>query len=158
MLAIGAFAGLRPESEIARLDWRDIDMDARTLFVHADNKTGENRTVKMSDNLFAWLLPHRKRKGKVMPANARKMRVKAMKDAKVKAWPVDVLRHTFATFHVLEHDSMDKTAEQCGHSVEMLKKHYLNRDVKPAEAKAFWSILPSGSATNVVPFKQESAA
>lgn len=158
LLAVGAFAGLRPESEIARLDWRDIDMEARTLFVHADNKTGNERTVAMSDNLFAWLLPHRKPKGKVMPANARKMRVKAMQDAKVKAWPVDVLRHTFATFHVLAHGSVDKTAEQCGHSVEMLKKHYLNRDVKPDEAKAFWSIHPSVSAPNVVPFKMEVAA
>jgi len=158
LLAIGAFAGLRPESEIARLDWRDIDMKARTLFVHADNKTGNERTVAMSDNLFAWLLPHRKPRGKVMPANARKMRVKAMQDAKVKAWPVDVLRHTFATFHVLAHGSVDKTAEQCGHSVEMLKKHYLNREVKPESAKAFWSILPSASATNVVPFLQEVAA
>ena len=158
LLAIGAFAGLRPESEIARLDWRDIDMKARTLFVHADNKTGNERTVAMSDNLFAWLLPHRKAKGKVMPANARKMRVKAMQDAKVKAWPVDVLRHTFATFHVLAHGSVDKTAEQCGHSVEMLKKHYLNREVKHESAKAFWSILPTASATNVVPFLQEVAA
>ena len=54
-VAIGMFAGLRRE-EIARLDWRSIDLDRSFIEVAAaKSKTAQRRLVTVSDNLHAWL-------------------------------------------------------------------------------------------------------
>jgi integrase len=51
MLAIGAFAGLR-ESEIKRLDWRDIDLRRGYIEVKAEkSKTAKRRIVRIQPNL-----------------------------------------------------------------------------------------------------------
>src|SRR5205823_5459828 len=58
-IALGLFAGLRPESEVWRLDWAHIDFETGLIDVAADRtKSARNRWVKMSENLIAWLLPH----------------------------------------------------------------------------------------------------
>ena len=55
-LAIGIFAGLRPENELGRLDWDKINLKSRTITVTGKNaKTKKKRAVPISDNLAAWL-------------------------------------------------------------------------------------------------------
>jgi integrase len=157
-LAIGLFAGLRPDSEMARMDWSQVDFDAGLIEVTTDNKTASRRLVTMSDNLKAWLAPYREAKGKLMPTNCRNLRYAAMKDAGVKKWVPDVMRHSFASYHLAMSDNASKTALELGHSTtKTLFEHYRNL-VKPDAAKAFWSICPPSPAPNVVSFTKGAAA
>lgn len=67
-LAIGIFAGLRPENELGRLDWDKINLKSRTITVEGKNaKTRKRRSVPISDNLAAWLeaVPEAERTGKI---------------------------------------------------------------------------------------------
>lgn len=67
-LAIGIFAGLRPENELGRLDWSKINLKAKTITVIGKNsKTSKKRSVPISDNLAAWLetVPEAERKGQI---------------------------------------------------------------------------------------------
>jgi integrase len=64
-LAIGAFAGLRA-AEIQRLDWAEIRLDDGFIEVKASKaKTASRRLVPITDNLKAWLAPHKKACGPV---------------------------------------------------------------------------------------------
>ena len=67
-LAIGIFAGLRPENELGRLDWSKINLASRKIIVEAKNaKTKKKRLVPISENLAAWLetVSEAERKGQI---------------------------------------------------------------------------------------------
>jgi integrase/recombinase XerD len=142
VLAIGAFAGLRPE-EINKLSWEDIDFHERTIRVNASAaKTRKKRFAEIPDNLLAWLQPYAGRIGPVAPPNLQKIRRKTMKAAGIEKWPPDVLRHSFASTHYAFHRNPAHTALLLGHRDQnMLLTHY--RDlVKPSEAARYWSLAP----------------
>ena len=64
-LTIGGFAGIR-HAEIQRLNWRDVDLEAKIIEVRAINaKTASRRIVPVSDNLRAWLKPHHLPEGRI---------------------------------------------------------------------------------------------
>jgi integrase len=57
-VAIGGFAGLRPE-EVARLEWSKIDLEQGLIDCGADlTKTAKSRYVKIEPVLTAWLRRH----------------------------------------------------------------------------------------------------
>ncbi len=134
VLAIGAFAGLRPE-EIKKLHWENIDFDERTIRVNASaSKTRKKRFAELSDNLAAWLEPYAGRIGPVAPPNLQKLRLETMRRAGIARWPQDVLRHSFASAHYAFHKNPAQTAMLLGHRDQnMLLTHY--RDLmKPSDA------------------------
>ncbi len=142
VLAIGAFAGLRPE-EINKLRWEDLDFQERTIRVNASAaKTRKKRFAEISDNLLAWLQLYTGRSGPVAPPNLQKLRRAAMTAATIEKWPQDVLRHSFASAHYAFHRNPAQTALLLGHrDQDMLLTHY--RDLmKPSEAAKYWQIAP----------------
>jgi integrase len=157
VLAIGAFAGLRPE-EINKLRWEDLDFHERTIRVNASaSKTRKKRFSEISDNLMAWLQPHAGRLGPVPPPNLQKMRRATMKAANIEKWPQDVLRHSFASAHYAFYKNPALTALRLGHrDQDMLLTHY--RDLmKPSEAAKYWEIAPEiADKTNVIPLPKAS--
>ena len=67
-VALGLFAGLRRE-EIARLDWREVDIERLHIEVAASKtKSAQRRLVTISPNLAEWLKPYRQLAGPVRPA------------------------------------------------------------------------------------------
>ena len=66
-IAIGLFAGLRPEAELWNLDWRAIDLKERLIDISVSKNSASHRFVKISDNLGAWLEPHAALSGDVSP-------------------------------------------------------------------------------------------
>ena len=146
-VALGLFAGLRPESETWKLGWEHIDFESRLIDIGADRtKTAQQRYVVMPDNLVAWLLPHRQKEGLVCTLKGDTYfdrLVTTRNAAGIKKWPSDALRHTYASMHYATYQNAGATSEQLGHAdLKMLFKHYRER-VKPAEAKSFWEIRPA---------------
>jgi integrase/recombinase XerD len=152
VLAIGAFAGLRPE-EINKLQWEDLDFHERTIRVNASAaKTRKKRFAEVSDNLAGWLEPYAGRCGLVVPPNLQKLRRATMKSANVGTWPPDVLRHSFASAHYAFHRDPGRTAMTLGHRDQsMLLNHYRNL-MTPSEAARYWKIAPeTASDAKIIP-------
>jgi integrase len=162
--AIAVFAGLRPESEICRLHWSDIDFDQKVIVVDGDTseieetKTGR-RVVKMTDNLIAWLRRFIGRTGLVAPQGDtwRKLRKDKRKagfgtpgseteqeraeGVVLRQWTEDLTRHTYGSNHLAHHGDIGVTATQMGNSPEIVRQRYLAL-VKPVQAAEFWDIAP----------------
>ena len=154
--AVGLFAGLRPMNELGQLDWRNIDFKGKSIMVDpATAKRRRSRFVKMSANLIAWLTPYRKPSGMVF--NSRRLFRKVVDKAKIGTWHPDVMRHSFASYHLVAHGDANATALQLGHAGApgILFDHY-RALVKPKDARAFWRIKPK--ASKVVPFPQYATA
>jgi integrase len=144
-LAIGAFAGLR-SAEIERLDWSEINLTEKFIDIKAEkSKSAQRRLVVISKNLLAWLAPYSRKEGPVAdPERVRVARDKTCEAAKI-VWPANVLRHSFASYHLAYHRNAAATAAELGHtSPAMLYKHYREL-VKPDAAAQWWNVLPPGS-------------
>jgi len=157
VIAIGLFAGLRPEAEMWHLDWSRINLEERLIDVTVSKNSASHRFVAISENLAAWLERYGEVSGAVCPKESRyyrlleKTRLRAV-ERLVRAgkphttladWPQDALRHTFASMHYAAFKHAAETAEQMGHAggLRIFFRHYRNR-VKPAEAAAFWQLVP----------------
>ena len=148
-VAIGLFAGLRPfelafPGESKSLRWEDIDFEKGYIRVRAevDGKNQQARYVKMSPNLIEWLLPYRKRKGKVAMTRAASIVSKDLRDKGViESWENDVMRHSFCSYLLSKEQNIGLVAEQAGNSPEMIKKHY-RRPLTFEEGEAWFQIRP----------------
>jgi integrase len=159
-VAIGLFAGLRRE-EIARLDWREIDLDRGHIEVKAaKSKTAQRRLVEISDNLRKWLAPHRQLSGPVRLRNMTYQRrfASAVKAAGIKNWPSNALRHTFASCYLAHYQDAAKTALQLGHTESRTLFAHYRELVRPDEAAKFWQIFPPGSEDKIIAMREEAAA
>lgn len=156
--AIGLFAGLRPENELRCLDWGNIDF--RTKVIRVDPATAKRRRtrfVKMSPNLVKWLTPHRTETGALHYSRRLFRAIVAAKDTP--DWTPDVMRHTFATYHLVAHSDANATALELGHAGApgVLFDHY-RALARRKDATAFWSITPSARRVITFPKQKESIA
>lgn len=153
-LAIGYFAGLRPQNELANLDWKDIDFSDRTIRVNpATAKKRRQRYVDMSDNLVQWLAPYSRKEGKI---GFSRFIFRAVRTAAGIDWPKDVMRHCFGTYHSAMHEDNGKTSAQMGHTrTSELFKSYKNL-VKKSAAAEYWKITPEPQA-DIIPFPVKRA-
>lgn len=156
-LAIGAFAGLR-SAELERLDWSEINLARKLIQVKAENaKTAQRRFVTVCDALASWLAPHVRKSGPVAtPESVRIGREKTCKAAEIE-WPANVLRHSFASYHLAQFKNAGQTAAELGHAgAAMLYQHYREL-VTPEAAARWWQIMPPADYGNVVSFETEVA-
>ena len=57
-------------------------------------------------------------------------------------WGQDIMRHTYASYHLAYHCSSDRTAHELGNrDTTMLYRHYREL-VTEEDAQKFWSIKP----------------
>ena len=157
-IALGLFAGLRPEAELWHLDWRGIDFKEKLIDISTSKNSASHRFVKIEPNLLAWLKAHKRDSGPVSPkgdayhGRLQKTRAAASQEldkaklphASLDDWPQDAMRHTFASMHYASFKHAAETAEQMGHSggLRIFFRHYRNR-VKETDARAFWRLLPA---------------
>lgn len=156
-IALGLFAGLRPESEIWRLDWAKIDFGAKHIDISADatkNRGNESegaahRFVSMQPALIAWLKPLAKKNGPVSPTGDKYFSLleAARGKAEITSWPHDAMRHTFGSMHYAHFKNVGATMAEMGHTnPKTFFNHYRAR-VRPAEAAKFWKIAPAKNAS-----------
>ena len=151
----GGFAGLR-SSEIERLDWSDVDLVKRTVFVNRAGKTGK-RYVTIPDNLAAWLAPLARQTGRVMNGmETAAARAAGRVAAGLAAWPDNALRHSYGTYHIAHHRNSALTAHEMGNSIKVVRTHY-DSVARPAEGAEWWGIMPPAEHASVVAFGAEVA-
>lgn len=145
-LALGFFGGLRPQ-EVMRVRHEDIDLELGEIHVNTDaSKTSRARIVHISPNLAKYLAQYGAQSGLVFP----------MSDSTLNRWIQELFRvigiksiqdgarHTFATMHLAQHDSIDTTLLELGHvDSKMLFQHYHGlASNRKAQAKKYWMIEP----------------
>jgi integrase len=157
-LAIGLFAGLRM-SEIKQLAWHNVDFEHRVIDVDESiAKTRQQRNVDMSDSLVAWLTPHARTEGQVIPVGFRKKMEQLRELAGITKWPNNGLRHSFGSYHVALFQNPNMTALQMGHATtDTLFKHYRNYRVRKKDAEVYWKLAPAVTNKNVVSFAAATA-
>jgi integrase len=133
--AIGLFAGIRP-NEIDRLTEEGIS-ERYIEITAATAKCRKRRLVNVLPNLKEWL--------KVSPEtplkNKRRRKLAIIKAAGLN-WAHDIMRHSYASYHLAQFESADKTALEMGHrDTQMLFRHYRELVTKE-EAQAYWAIEP----------------
>lgn len=154
-VAIGAFAGIRPE-EIARLTWEEIDLDEGLIDIPSSkSKTARQRYVKILPVLASWLRPL-KASGKIQQSNFRRrfddakraagFRGRSLPSEEVAGasglveWPQDALRHSYASYHIALNENADALALQLGHeSTSLIFSNYRHR-VKKADAERYFGL------------------
>lgn len=161
-IAVGLFAGLRPNREAAKLAHSDIfNGFVRVLGLHAKDR--QRRDVEIHPTLQAWL----DLGGDYAPSNLRKRfervreaaglirierasgkgKTRKLIDGKLRkkivntGWAQDCLRHTFASNYLPVYGA-EKTVKQLGHGdYNMLFGHY-RALVTQQQAEAFWRLTP----------------
>lgn len=153
-LAIGYFAGLRPQNELANLDWKDISFADRTIRVDpATAKKRRQRYVDMPDNLVAWLAPYVRKSGKIGFSRFTFRAVRASADVE---WPKDVMRHCFGSYHFAQYQDAAKTSAQMGHTrTSELFKSYRNL-VKKSAAADYWATVPEAADVIQIPVERRT--
>jgi integrase len=159
MFAIGAFAGLRT-AEVVRLEWSDVDLRRGHINIAATkSKTARRRLITMAPNLRAWLAPYASHTGRLWTKhrdNYHFVVTHFWKAAGLAEWPHNVLRHSFASYHLAKHQDAPRLALDMGHvSPHMIFSNY-REIVTPEEAEQYWQIFPPAPAENVVPMAQAS--
>ncbi len=142
-LVLGMFCGLRPE-ELKRLPVSCVRLEESIVDIPASvSKTRDRRIVELAPNALAWLLAARDRFGGAEHFITYRSRRRALAEAAGVEWSSDVMRHSFASYHIELHQSADRTALQLGHqgSTKMLFRHY-KATVTKQEAAEFWALRP----------------
>ena len=152
-VAIMVFAGVRPDAqngEMSRLTWKDVQFRKKSIRLDSEiTKTDSTRSVKMSDNLIAWLEPHKQVAGNIVVNYNRfkKLFKQARQDAGVyDNWIHDATRKSFTTYHVELTGNEHETMTQTGHTnVKTLRDHYKGLADKE-DAEAYFSLVPDSDS------------
>lgn len=143
-IAIGLFAGVR-SAELLRLDWKDIQFDDRSIVIGASvSKKRSRRALYMEDALLTWLdTIKRKTSGPIVDTSKFRHAFDQLRTAaKVKPWPQNALRHSFASYHLAHFRDSRKTADALGHGgIDILHKHYKSLVLRK-DAERFWQLRP----------------
>ena len=140
--AVGYLAGLRPDSEMARLPRANI----RDGFIRIEEwtKTRRRRDVTICPALGKWLAKWLPIGVELAPPRARDRWARIRKAAGFVSREQDVMRHTFVSAHYVLHGEA-ATSAQAGHSAQELHASYRELMTR-AEAEAIFAIGPDPGA------------
>jgi len=147
-IALGLFAGIRPQGELQRIEWDAIDFQTKTVSIGGEvSKTHAFRRMHdLPDNLWACLAltPENIRKGMIMACNDSNYRnmFKAARDtASIFEYPSDAMRHSFGSYGF--HRGLEWCVDTMGHigGFRTFVKHYKGAASKE-ESEKYFSIMP----------------
>ncbi len=145
----------------AKKEWRDSALIEVPVL---KSKTASRRFVQIQDNLAAWLEPYIGRTGPICPANLRKLleidrtntgiwrgpenpgkdRPKGQRPVdKLKPWPSNGLRHSFASYHLAHFRNAALSALELGHTNQEITFRHYRELVTPEAAEKYWNIRPA---------------
>lgn len=136
------WCGVRP-GEVRRLRWRDIDRRERVVYIEGRvSKTGGPRAVPLRGAARELLQYDRPGDEHIAPRNWTRLWKRLRKRAGLAYWQRDVLRHTFASFHLKCFHNLSQLQEEMGHrDCNLLRTRYLNvRHVSTSTARRFFEV------------------
>ncbi len=162
-LALGAFGGVR-SAEIQRLTWTDVKWNQGVIEIASGKaKTRARRLVPLNECLRAWLEPHCRKAGPIMPFANVVNQIKTLAEDVDRAWKQENalaafvwksngLRHSYVSYRLAQTGNENQVAQECGNSPAMIFKHYRALVTKD-DAERWFAIRPVTEA-NVVPMVQ----
>jgi integrase len=163
-LTLGFFCGIRPDGELQKIEWRDVDLTDRIVKIRPEvSKTRRSRFPELSTNAVAWLEAYRQRGGLmegliVLASDAvlrkrRRVTWRAVAGEKAR-WVQQGMRHAFCSNWLAVHQDVNKLVLLSGHdSVDTMWRRY-HKGVRKVEAQKFWAIMPPADLANVLAFQQ----
>jgi integrase len=162
-LVLGLFCGIRPDGELQKVDWKDVELADKIVTIRPEvSKTKRRRFVDLSENAESWLeafiekagIQRGRIVGDMTESELRTHRTANWKAAGIKRWPQQGMRHTYCSNWLAEHKDINKLVLQSGHdSVDTMFRHY-HRGTTQADANEFWAILPTEEKTNIRQIKK----
>lgn len=125
-IMVALTTGMR-RSEIQRLLWRDVDIEALTIKV-VDTKNGKDRVVPITSQCAA-LLTALRQDERVFPIGLRKAWERVRRKAKLHDVRFHDLRHTVASHMVMAGVQLRVVAELLGHGDVRVTMQYAHLDV-----------------------------
>jgi integrase len=140
-LALAGFAGIRA-AEIMRLEWQDFNFRRGHITVAAHkSKTAQRRLVPILPNLSEYLRSYHRATGALFKGRAEERAIAFAKKSGINPWPVNCLRHSYASYRLAEIKDAARLALEMGNSPSMLFNNY--RELADEhDAKAWFSIAP----------------
>lgn len=131
-VVLGLWCGLRPEAELMRLDWSDVNVEDGFVNIHDDWKVAIGRHVTIPDCAKGFLRQCIRQTGPVVnPRNFRGRWDWLRKTAGVyDTWSSDVMRHTYASMHYAFYGDKGLIINELGHCNSSMLRHYVNHGVK----------------------------
>ncbi len=131
------YAGIRPH-EVSRLSWQQVDAVGGTICILPQHsKTGGARLVTIHPPLAA-LLGECRREGSICPRQWLRHWRAVRQLAGFRYWVPDVLRHTYASYHLRHFRSYNELQYETGHRDSMLlRTRYVNM-ARVENAADFW--------------------
>jgi integrase len=162
-LVLGLFCGIRPDGELQKLEWSDIDLNDKVVTIRPEvSKTNRRRFIDLSNNAKLWLEIYHRHGGQTIgkivqytESELRARRQRNWKAAGITRWIQQAMRHTYCSNWLAMHGDVNKLVLQSGHdSVDTMWRNY-HKGVQKAEAEVFWAIRPPKrpGARKIVPFK-----
>ena len=142
-IALGLFAGLRPEREALKIRTEDFHFDTKQIWVPRRLGKSNYRSVDIKPVLYNWLVKHYPNQDPItIKTNLSERRKKLASRAGV-LWIKDGLRHTYGSMLFAETGDKNYTIGQMGHrgNDKIFNDHY-KRLVSRQTARAFWNLTP----------------
>jgi len=162
-LAVGLFAGIRPEAEfykkineensgmkkLVTLKWEDFHEEGIDISAELA-KTRNPRVVPIQPVLDQWISFIREKRGGTLTGPVTYSNFisdlaawKKINLPKLKLmWHHDVLRHCFGTYRLCTVKSLSVLAEEMGNSPAIIEDHYKNWTIRQSQAIEFWGLTP----------------
>jgi integrase len=141
------FCGIRPEGELTRLRWEDVSIERREVVLPAAiTKTKRKRAVVLSNNAIEWLQCARQATGLVAPWSAYTLREKHRanyRGAGITKWIQQGARHSFCSYWLALHKSIDELVLQSGHDDPKVLWQRYYAHVSDEDARRYWQIRPA---------------
>ena len=149
------FGGVR-NSEVCRLDWRDINLRKSTCEITADKAkcAVHARISDLPENAIAWLRPLAKHRGPIAPFASEDMFNAALKELRKDAgwragnWPRNALRATCISAHVASYQNVGATALWAGTSEAVIHQNYREVLAKD-DGDAHFDVFPATESEGV---------
>ena len=149
------YMGLRPESEVKRITWKNINFKTKKLFI-GDDETGKSdlgRTLEIPECAIALLSKCKRKKGAIIQSDSKFRKnweqlrelagfIRRNKNGKIvrNDWVPDIARHTAGSMVYAKTQSKDAVRSFLGHTNEVTMRYYVNHSESvDNEAERFYS-------------------
>ena len=137
-VVLGLWCGLRPEAELRRLEWSDVNIDAGFVNINDDWKVAIGRHVTIPDCAKNLLKKCISKKGKVVAERNFRRRWEWLRKSAgvINDWDHDIMRHTYASMHYAYHGDKRLIESELGHCNSSMLRHYINHGAKMKKKSA----------------------